>query len=125
MKLEEVVKEENLNKKYKITLNIDLGIWTLKKTTVLGSFDFYNEKGKILSNEFFLSNLIKMNFEEVIDWGKLPVDTKILVSDDNKNWVRRHFAGYFEGYIYTWESGLTSFTTDSMNKWENAMLYEE
>lgn len=30
--------------------------------------------------------------EPEIDWSKVPIDTPVLVSDDKKIWVRRHFA---------------------------------
>ncbi len=30
--------------------------------------------------------------EPEVDWSKVPIDTPVLVSDDKKIWVRRHFA---------------------------------
>lgn len=30
----------------------------------------------------------------IIDWENVPVDTKVLVSDDGKNWGRRYFKCY-------------------------------
>lgn len=30
----------------------------------------------------------------VVDWENVPVDTKVLVSDDGKNWGRRYFKCY-------------------------------
>lgn len=30
----------------------------------------------------------------IVDWENVPVDTKVLVSDDGENWERRHFKCY-------------------------------
>lgn len=32
----------------------------------------------------------------IIDWSKVPKDTRVLVSNDGKAWVRRHFAKFNE-----------------------------
>lgn len=34
--------------------------------------------------------------EPEIDWSKVPVDTAVLISVDNKNWFNRYFAGVNE-----------------------------
>lgn len=34
--------------------------------------------------------------EEEVDWSKVPVDTAVLISVDNKNWFNRYFAGVNE-----------------------------
>ena len=46
-----------------------------------------------------------------IDWSKVEVDTKVLVSDDGEEWHKRHFARYEEGIVYVWGYGATSWTT--------------
>lgn len=34
--------------------------------------------------------------EYKVDWSKVPVDTPVLISVDNKNWFNRYFAGVNE-----------------------------
>lgn len=60
-----------------------------------------------------------------VDWSKVPVDTKILVSDNRKQWNRRHFSKFEDGKVYTWNEGKTSFTTDRTVNWDYAKLYKE
>lgn len=36
--------------------------------------------------------VILNDVEPEVDWSKVPIDTPVLVSDDKKIWVRRHFA---------------------------------
>lgn len=46
----------------------------------------------------------------VIDWDKVKIDTRVLVSDDGINWHKRHFARYTCGRVYTWGYGSTSWS---------------
>ena len=62
--------------------------------------------------------------EPTVDWSKVPVDTKILVSDDGEIWHRAYFARYEKGIIYCWENGATSWTTRITNNWNYAKLAE-
>lgn len=68
-------------------------------------------------------NMIK-NYSE---WEGVPVDTKILVWDEENSSVKfkGHFAGYENGVIYTWLCGQTSFTTTAKERWNFGELYEE
>ena len=69
-----------------------------------------------------------MEFEEVIDWSKVPIDTKILVwGNGNKQKEKRHFAGINKKYgmVEAWNDGKTSFTTTRVTAWANAELYKE
>ena len=50
---------------------------------------------------------------EEIDWIKVKVDTPILVSDDNVNWYKKHFAKYKNGKVYVWNYGTTSWSNNS------------
>lgn len=63
-----------------------------------------------------IRNWLDAEYQEV-DWSKVPIDTKVLVSDDNENWNRGYFAGYNRQnkVIYTFRYGATSWT----NKWTN------
>lgn len=83
--------------------------------------------------------LIPCNFNEIgeedliwerrIDWSKVPVDTKVLVSGSgNGGWLKRYFAKYENGKIYTWDYGATSFSVrikEDCSSWKHAKLYEE
>lgn len=60
-----------------------------------------------------------------IDWSAVKLDTPILVSHDNVEWHKRHFACYIDGYVFAWTIGKTSFTVKHQNqvaKWEYAKL---
>ena len=49
---------------------------------------------------------------------------RILVSNDNVHWYRKHFAKYKNGEIHAWNGGQTSYTTDTAWHWEYAKLAE-
>lgn len=48
--------------------------------------------------------------EPEVDWSKVPVDTPVLVSNDGKEWSRRHFSRVVDGIPHTWMYGSTSWT---------------
>lgn len=63
----------------------------------------------------------------IVDWSKVPVDTPILVSNDNKGWIKRYFARYEDGNVYCWLNGKTSWTAIcelSIGHWDYAKLSE-
>ena len=63
----------------------------------------------------------------IIDWSKVEVDTPILVSNDNKEWIKRYFARYEDGNVYGWLNGKTSWTATgelSIGFWNYAKLAE-
>ena len=68
----------------------------------------------------------KEYIEPEVDWSKVPVDTPILVSDDNRRWEHKHFAKYENGYVYAWANGMTSFTVIDFHSctWNYAKLAE-
>ena len=67
--------------------------------------------------------------EPPIDWSKVPVDTPILVRDnENDKWTRRYFAKYENGQVYAWGSGVTSWSacgSYDVAPWKYAKLAEE
>jgi hypothetical protein len=85
----------------------------------------YRDRG--LTEFMYMSEITNLEFKEVIDWAKVPIDTKILVKDteDCCVYAKRYFAEFKDGYIYTWADGKTSFTTQSKTKWSYGKLYEE
>lgn len=63
----------------------------------------------------------------IVDWSKVKVDTPILVSNDNKEWIKRYFARYEGGNVYGWLNGKTSWTAIcelSIGHWNYAKLAE-
>ena len=63
----------------------------------------------------------------IIDWSKVEVDTPVLVSNDNKEWIKRYFARYEDGNVYCWLSGKTSWTANcelSIGHWDYIKLAE-
>ena len=81
----------------------------------------------VLTNHYTHKQLVDMEFEEVIDWSEVPIDTKILVwSNGSKQKEKRHFAGINgRGMVEAWNYGQTSFTIDRASAWEYAELYKE
>lgn len=63
--------------------------------------------------------------EEYNTWNDVPVDTKILVSDNCVKWFKRHFSKCVNGVLYAFDDGKTSFTTDVVTSWKFAKLYNE
>ena len=72
-------------------------------------------------------NWANSEYEEYVDWSKVPVDTKILVRDnENVPWSPRHFSRIEQGCVYTFSYGLTSFTSRGKECcWRYAKLYKE
>ena len=127
MNIKEVLKEENVGMEYKIRERIYkveksfTGLLTLKNVESYG----------YIESEMHIFDIVNGEFEEVMDWSKVPVDTKVLVSNDGKEWSRRHFAEYKDGKVYCFNSGVTSFTVkesyflNEKASWEYVKLYQE
>lgn len=63
--------------------------------------------------------------EPEVDWSKVAVDTPIFVRQtEDGEWLRRHFAKYEGGIVYTWKDGHTSWTEDCMTGWDYGKLAE-
>lgn len=65
--------------------------------------------------------------KQKIDWSKVPIDTPIWVRDcEEEEWVPRYFAKFEDGYVYAFNNGATSWSSDvdcSLN-WRYAKLAE-
>lgn len=128
MKAWEICKKENVGKFY--VDDIQGSKWEVRQEENQDVYDLYDGYGCIISyHSFPISQLAEMNFEEMIDWSKVPVDSKILVSDkEDKGWKRKYFAKYKDGKVYAWAWGKTSFTANNnedVTDWEYAKLYNE
>lgn len=65
--------------------------------------------------------------EPPVDWSKVPVDTPILVRDeDEEKFKKRYFAKYANEKVYAWNMGTTSWTADEncVTTWNCAKLAE-
>ena len=63
--------------------------------------------------------------EPPVDWGKVAVDTPILVRDSEKeSWKKRYFAKYENGIVYAWGGGTTSWSAERSTCWKMAKLAE-
>lgn len=64
--------------------------------------------------------------EPEIDWGKVKIDTPILVRQGkNGTWLERHFAKHENGDVYAWVDGQTSWTGADEIKWKYVKLPED
>ena len=103
MDIKEVLRKENVGKKYKVKGNE----YTLS---------LFGEKLQLIDNydrtiEFitYLEDIVNGDFEEVTDWENIPIDTPIMVRDfDSEGWMMRHFAFYKFGKVYCWFDNYTS-----------------
>ena len=123
MKINEVLRKENVGKLYKFKEVVYEVAENFN--SVLELID--TNDGATIEVGVYLIDIINGEFEEYIDWTKIPVDAKVLVSEDGEYWIRRYFAKYEGGCIYAFSDGYTSFTAekDDVCRWNYAKLYEE
>ena len=119
MDIKEVLRKENVGKKYKVKGNE----YTLS---------LFGEKLQLIDNydrtiEFitYLEDIVNGDFEEVTDWENIPIDTPIMVRNfDSEGWMMRHFAFYKFGKVYCWLDSYTSNDSDCSGAkcWQQAKL---
>ena len=89
----------------------------------------YFDNWCIINNFYTLKQIMELDFKKDynVDWSKVEVDTKILVSNDDVRWYRAHFAKFENNTIYSFSNGTTSFTYEysAFEPWKYAILYEE
>lgn len=122
MNIIEVLKEENLGKRY---TSDGMELVLVRSFSTLWLQD--EKTQECIEDILNLDEIVRMDFKEIVDWSKIPIDTKILVSDDGEDWIRRYFAKYEGGRVYAFMEGTTSFTVynEGVCDWEYAKLYEE
>lgn len=71
-----------------------------------------DEKLKWLNSEY--EEPKKIDWDNDIDWDRVPVDTPVLVrNSENESWMKEHFAERNgQCGCGTWINGMTSFTGD-------------
>ena len=83
-----------------------------------------------ISNDYTCNHKVHewLNSEYVappVDWSKVAVDTPILVRDSEANeWRKRYFAKYYNGIVYAWGGGTTSWSAERSTCWKMAKLAE-
>ena len=124
MNIMEVMKKENLGKRY----TSEGRVFVLEES--LYYLWLKDEKTQeVIEDNLTLDEILQMEFEEIVDvdWSKVPVDTKVLVSDNGDTWYKRHFAKYENGSVHVFPDGRSSFTTevsDIIYPWKYAKLCE-
>lgn len=123
MKAWEICNKKNIGKIY---IDDKEGVKWKVEQKYKDIFDLYdNENDSINYYGYGISELAEMNFEEIIDWSKVPVDTKILVRNYKENkWKKRYFAKYENGTVYAWYNGGTSYSQSDTIDWDCAKLYK-
>jgi hypothetical protein len=126
MRINEILRKENLGKVYQIVGYTQKGEYLVKEYNGHVYLES-RENFKRIEENFFLDVILGMSFEEVFSWEDIPVDTKVLVKDEEDScvYIKRYFAEFKDGYIYTWADGKTSFTTQAKTAWKYGKLYEE
>ena len=74
-----------------------------------------------------LQIILESDFTPHVDWSKVEIDTKIYVSNDNKNWVKRYFAQYNNdtSKVYAFKEGATLLSAnDEKVGWIYAKIAE-
>ena len=88
----------------------------------------FNTHGKGYCNDAIEKWANSEYVEPPVDWSKVAVDTPILVRDYKENeWIKRYFAKYENGKVYTWLGGATSWSAEmssNVNVWKMAKLAE-
>lgn len=124
MNIKDVLKEENVGKEYKIRERIYEVVKSYNGLLNLKNVESYG----YIEYEMNVFDMINGEFEERINWSKVPVDSKVLVSDNGENWLKRYFAKYENGAVHVFPDGRSSFTTeedDIIYPWKYAKLYEK
>lgn len=92
--------------------------------------DFYDKSSRQCKENVhaFREWLNSEYVEPPVDWSKVAVDTPILVrNSEEEAWIKRHFAKYENGIVYSWSAGLTSWSVSVSSNivgWKMAKLAE-
>ena len=124
MNIKEVLKRENVGKKYRVKGRFNEYTLELfnEKLQLVNNYD------KTIESIMCLEDIVNGDFKETIDWENIPLDTPIMVRDfGSEGWMMRHFAFYKFGKVYCWFDSYTSNDSDCRGAkcWQQAKLYEE
>ena len=124
MNIKEVLRKENVGKEYEVEGYVYEIVESFNGNLNLKNINTHN----YIEYELSLFDIINCEFEEHLDWSKVSVDAKVLVSDNGKLWYKRHFAKYENGSVHVFPDGRSSFTTeesDIIYPWKYAKLCEK
>ena len=96
-------------------------IYTVEKRNLVGA------NGFTIHAEYRTSELADIDFEPWVDWSKVEVDTKLLVSNNGTQWDKRYFAKCEDDKIYCFMHGATSWSIKAdfeISIWKYAKLAE-
>lgn len=124
MRINDVLKKENIGNEYWVNDNCVYFVWE----DANGHLTLINDSGRDIDMMLSLEEIVNANYELVVDWTTVAVDTPILVREkETQIWKRRYFAKYELGGVYAWGCGSTSWSDDSLNdttRWKYAKLYK-
>lgn len=123
MKVWEISREEG--KTYKATGEFDgtLVSYTVEVDTV-GNLICYDKLR--IENKLSLNKILEMEFEEVIDWSDVLVDTKVFVRNKHHVcWTKAYFEKEVDGLFYCFVDGKTSWTTEQTSIYDECRLAED
>ena len=128
MRISEVLRKENIGRQFKD----DNGeYWYVySQVPVYESFplSLKSDNYKDILTHYSLNEIVQLNFKEIVDWDKVPVDTKVLVKLEGKRWTKGYFAKYENNTIYIFSDGRSSFTKTEFTYLEGykvGKLYKE
>lgn len=111
-------------KVYKIINKIDENLFNM--TFAVNKFgDLVDANDTDLTRICSLSNLMKLEFEEIMDWSKVPVDTKVLVSDDEEVWHKEYFSHISNTIFYTFDGGTSWNNKENTIGWAYCKLAQD
>ena len=86
----------------------------------------YGKSGSCRGSEYKFREWLNSEYvEPPVDWSKVVVDTPILVRDcEEEIWKKRYFAKYYNGIVYAWCGGTTSWSAERSTSWKMAKLAE-
>ena len=96
MNIKEVLRKENVGKEYEVEGYVYEVVESFNGNLNLKNINTHN----YIEYELSLFDIINCEFEEHLDWSKVSVDAKVLVSDNGKLWYKRHFAKYENGSVH-------------------------
>ena len=86
---------------------------------------FYDNNNRRCNNGAIKEWANSEYIEPPVDWSKVAVDTPILVRDyDEQDWLKRYFAKYENGAVFSWAQGSTSWSANRTTRWKEAKLAE-
>ena len=123
MKIWEIeLSKETVGKKYTCSNGSVYVVEQIMKDT----YDLACSDGDSITASEFLSDLFKYNFEEVVDWSQVPIDTKVLTSENKHgDWKKRYFAGCENGRPTGWFAGSASWSETTRSSWSYMKLADE